>query len=222
MLKALKKTTLYFVYEIIVLGVIYDALIVFRVMTKNINGLAILLGLAIIYFGQLWYFYRRQQKGRVEMALIYNFKETEMNGFTIDFNDYKDKVLLIVNTASKCGFAPQLEGLEELYKKYHDQGFEILGLPSNQFHQELDSNRATSDFCQMHYGVTFPMTQKIMVNGGNEDPLFTYLKNEAGHGRIKWNFTKFLIGRDGQVIERFAPITKPEKIEPEIVKALNK
>lgn len=156
------------------------------------------------------------------MTSIYEFSETEMNGFTIDFQSYQGKVVLIVNTASKCGFAPQLKELEALYQKYHDQGFEVLGLPSNQFHQELDSDKATSDYCQMHYGVTFPMTQKISVNGGNEDPLFTYLKNSAGHGRIKWNFTKFLIGRDGQVISRFAPVTKPEKIEPEIIKALEK
>jgi len=156
------------------------------------------------------------------MTAIYDFSETEMNGFTIDFKDYQGKVLLIVNTASKCGFAPQLKGLEELYQKYHDQGFENLGLPSNQFHQELDSDQETSDYCQMHYGVTFPMTQKVSVNGGNEDPLFTYLKGAVGHGRIKWNFTKFLIGRDGQVLERFAPITKPEKIEPNIISALKK
>lgn len=156
------------------------------------------------------------------MAPIYEFSETEMNGFTIDFKDYQNKVLLVVNTASKCGFAPQLTELEHLYKKYHDQGFEVLGLPSNQFHQELDSDQATSDFCEVHYGVTFPMTKKIMVNGGNEDPLFAYLKTESGHGRIKWNFTKFLIGRDGQLLGRYAPITKPEKIEPEIIKALKK
>ncbi|HJF86099.1 MAG TPA: glutathione peroxidase [Companilactobacillus farciminis] len=154
------------------------------------------------------------------MAPIYKFKETEMNGFTIDFNDYQGKVLLIVNTASKCGLAPQLKGIEELYQKYHDQGFEVLGLPSNQFHQELDDDKATSDYCQMHYGVTFPMTKKIMVNGSEEDPLFTYLKNESGHGRIKWNFTKFLIDRDGQLIERFAPVTKPEKMEEAIISAL--
>lgn len=162
------------------------------------------------------------RKVGIRMATIYDFSETEMNGFTIDFKDYQGKVLLIVNTASKCGFAPQLKSLEELYQKYHDQGFEVLGLPSNQFHQELDSDRETSDYCQMHYGVTFPMTQKIMVNGGNEDPLFTYLKDAAGHGRIKWNFTKFLVGRDGQVLERFAPVTKPEKFESDIIKALSK
>lgn len=154
------------------------------------------------------------------MATIYDFTETEMSGQAIDFKDYQGKVLLIVNTASKCGLAPQLEGIEALYKKYHDQGFEVLGLPSNQFHQELATDEEANDFCQMHYGVTFPMTQRVAVNGDNEDPLFTYLKETAGHGRIKWNFTKFLIGRDGQLIDRYAPVTKPEKVEPAIVTAL--
>lgn len=154
------------------------------------------------------------------MATIYDFSEIEMNGNKIDFNEYKGKVVLIVNTASKCGLAPQLEAIEGLYKKYHDQGLEVLGLPSNQFHQELSSDEETSDYCQMHYGVTFPMTKQVKVNGEDEDPLFTYLKKTAGNGRIKWNFTKFLIGRDGQVIKRYAPVTKPEKIEPDIIEAL--
>lgn len=156
------------------------------------------------------------------MSKIYEFSETEMNGFTIDFKDYQGKVLLIVNTASKCGLAPQFEGLEALYQKYHDQGLEVLGLPSNQFHQELADDKETSDYCQMHYGVTFPMTKRIEVNGNQEDPLFTYLKDAAGHGKIKWNFTKFLVSRDGETIERFAPVTKPEKIEPKILKALKR
>lgn len=156
------------------------------------------------------------------MSKIYGFSETEMNGFTIDFKDYQGKVLLIVNTASKCGLAPQLEGLEALYQKYHDQGLEVLGLPSNQFHQELADDKETSDYCQMHYGVTFPMTKRVEVNGDQEDPLFTYLKDAAGHGKIKWNFTKFLVSRDGETIERFAPVTKPEKIEPKIVEALKR
>lgn len=156
------------------------------------------------------------------MAPIYGFSETEMNGFTIDFKDYQGKVLLLVNTASKCGFAPQLTELERMYKEYHQQGFEVLGLPSNQFHQELNSDQETSDYCEIHYGVTFPMTKKVVLNGGNEDPLFSYLKTESGHGRIKWNFTKFLIGRDGQLLGRYAPATKPEKIEPAIIEALKK
>lgn len=156
------------------------------------------------------------------MSKIYEFSETEMNGFTIDFKDYQGKVLLIVNTASKCGLAPQFEGLEAIYQKYHDQGLEVLGLPSNQFHQELADDKETSDYCQMHYGVTFPMTKRIEVNGNQEDPLFTYLKDAAGHGKIKWNFTKFLVSRDGETIERFAPVTKPEKIEPKILEALKR
>ncbi|MCX7512125.1 redoxin domain-containing protein, partial [Levilactobacillus brevis] len=127
------------------------------------------------------------------MTMIYDFQETEMSGQPLNLADYRGKVVLIVNTASKCGLAPQLVGLEDLYQRYHSQGLEVLGLPSNQFHQELESDEATSDFCQVHYGVTFPMTKKIQVNGADEDPLFTYLKKTAGHGRIKWNFTKFLI-----------------------------
>lgn len=154
------------------------------------------------------------------MTMIYDFQETEMSGQPLNLADYRGKVVLIVNTASKCGLAPQLVGLEDLYQRYHSQGLEVLGLPSNQFHQELESDEATSDFCQVHYGVTFPMTKKIQVNVADEDPLFTYLKKTAGHGRIKWNFTKFLIGRDGQLIARYAPTTNPEKIEPAIVTAL--
>ncbi|GEO59269.1 glutathione peroxidase [Companilactobacillus bobalius] len=156
------------------------------------------------------------------MEPIYNFKETEMNGGIINFRDYQGKVLLIVNTASKCGLAPQLESIEKLYNKYRAQGLEVLGLPSNQFHQELDSDEETSDFCQMHYGVTFPMTRKVIVNGLDEDPLFTYLKDQSGKGRIKWNFTKFLIDKEGNLLKRFAPITKPEKMENLIIDALKK
>ena len=156
------------------------------------------------------------------MEPIYNFRETEMNGGIINFRDYQGKVLLIVNTASKCGLAPQLESIEELYNKYRTQGLEVLGLPSNQFHQELDSDEETNDFCQMHYGVTFPMTRKVIVNGLDEDPLFTYLKDQSGKGRIKWNFTKFLIDKEGNLLKRFAPITKPEKMESLIIDALKK
>lgn len=156
------------------------------------------------------------------MTSIYDFSEKEMSGQTIDFADYKGKVLLIVNTASKCGLAPQLETIEKLYKKYHDQGLEVLGLPSNQFHQELGSDEETSEYCQMHYGVTFPITQKVVINGKDEDPLFTYLKDTAGHGRIKWNFTKFLLGRDGQMVDRYAPTTNPKAIEPDIIAELAK
>jgi glutathione peroxidase len=155
------------------------------------------------------------------LATIYDFSETEMSGKPLNLKDYQGKVLLIVNTASKCGLAPQLEGLEDLYKKYQKQGLVVLGLPSNQFHQELESDEKTEEYCQLHYGVTFPMTKRVSVNGDDEDPLFTYLKETSGHGKIKWNYTKFLIGRDGKLIHRYAPITKPEAIEAELSKAIN-
>lgn len=154
------------------------------------------------------------------MKTIYEFTETEMNGQPLKLQDYQDKVVLIVNTASKCGLAPQLEGLEALYKKYKDDGLVVLGLPSNQFHQELATDKEASDYCQLHYGVTFPMTKRVAVNGDDEDPLFSYLKDESGHGNIKWNYTKFLVGKDGRLIHRYAPITKPEKIEDAIQAAL--
>ncbi len=154
------------------------------------------------------------------MTTIYDFKETEMNGEPLDLKAYEGKVVIIANTASKCGLAPQLETLESFYQKYKDQGLEVLGLPSNQFHQELKSDEETEDYCQVHYGVTFPMTKRVRVNGADEDPLFTYLKEASGEGRITWNFTKFLIGRNGELIERYKPTTKPEKMEEAIVAAL--
>lgn len=156
------------------------------------------------------------------MKTIYDFKETEISGQEIDFEDYQGKVVIVVNTASKCGLAPQLDTLEKLYKKYHSQGLEVLGLPSNQFHQELIDDDETSEYCQRHYGVTFPMTKRVVINGKNEDPLFTYLKGVSGHGKIKWNFTKFWVGRDGKLIHRYAPVTKPEEMEAEIISALKK
>lgn len=151
---------------------------------------------------------------------IYNFKIKEMNGATIDFADFKGKVILVVNTASKCGLAGQLKDLESLYLKYHKQGLEVIGFPSNQFHQEIAS-QDVNEYCKVHYGVTFPMTTMVKVNGENESPLFAYLKDESGHGKIKWNYTKFLINRDGKLIHRYAPITSPLKLEPEIIDALN-
>ncbi|WP_054660903.1 glutathione peroxidase [Secundilactobacillus kimchicus] len=154
------------------------------------------------------------------MTTIYEFKETEMNGDVLDLSRYRGQVVLVVNTASKCGLAPQLEGLERLYQTYQDQGLVVLGLPSNQFKQELATDAEASDYCQVHYGVTFPMTKRVRVNGAEEDPLFTYLKAESGHGKIKWNYTKFLIGKDGHLRHRYAPMAKPAKIEPAIQQAL--
>src|SRR5699024_2366424 len=109
----------------------------------------------------------------------------------------------------------------KIYQTYHDQGLEVLGLPSDQFHQELETDDEASDYCQVHYGVTFPMTKRVQLNGDGTDPLFTYLKDESGHGNIKWNYTKFLIGRDGRLIHRYAPTTKPEKMVEAIKKALS-
>lgn len=158
------------------------------------------------------------------MTSIYDFKVEDINGDEFDFNSLKNKVVLIVNTASKCGFTPQFEGLENLYKKYKDQGFTIIGFPCNQFGgQDPAENSEIASFCQLNYGVTFPMMAKIKVNGKEEHPLYTYLKSQQGGilgERIKWNFTKFLISRQGEVVARFAPKTKPEEIEGEIEELL--
>ena len=138
--------------------------------------------------------------------------------------DYKGKVLLIVNTATGCGFTPQYEGLQKLYDKYKDQGLEILDFPCNQFgHQAPGTEEEIQEFCTLKYKTTFPLFAKIDVNGKNADPLFTYLKNQQGGflgDDIKWNFTKFLVSRDGKVIDRYAPVTKPESIEDDILKLL--
>lgn len=158
------------------------------------------------------------------MTTIYDFQVKQTNGELKSLKDYEGKVLLIVNTASKCGLTPQFEGLQKLYETYKDQGFEVLGFPCGQFNnQEFDSIEETTEFCQMNYGVTFPMFAKIDVNGDNADPLFVYLKEQkkgALMKNIKWNFTKFLVDKDGRVVERFAPTTEPEKIEEEIQKLL--
>lgn len=156
---------------------------------------------------------------------IYSFKATGINGIEKALSEYQGKVVLIVNTASKCGFTPQFEGLEKLYQQYREQGLVILGFPCNQFgKQDPGSDGEISEFCQLNYGVSFPMFAKIEVNGDNTHPLFSHLKSAAkgiaGTENIKWNFTKFLVGKDGQVIERFAPITPPEKIAADIEKAL--
>ena len=135
--------------------------------------------------------------------------------------EFRGKVLLVVNTASKCGFTPQFEGLEELYEKYRDRGLEILGFPCNQFgKQDPGSNDEIVEFCQLNYGVSFPMFGKIEVNGEGADPLFRHLKKQApgalGTEGIKWNFTKFLVDADGNVVKRYAPKDKPAAIEKDI------
>ena len=159
------------------------------------------------------------------MTSIYQFEAELLDGKNKAFADYEGKVLLIVNTASKCGFTPQFSGLEKLYEKYKDQGFEVLGFPCNQFGgQDPGSNEQIGAYCQKNYGVNFPMFAKVDVKGPEAHILFRYLTNNSkgilGNG-IKWNFTKFLIGRDGKVLNRFAPTTKPEDLESEIAAALS-
>jgi len=178
-----------------------------------------------------------------KMATIYDFKAFNNKGEEVDMAQYRGKVLMIVNTASKCGFTPQYDGLEALYKKYQSQGLVILGFPCDQFkHQEPGSDEEIAEFCRINHGVTFPLMKKIDVFGTNAHPIFTYLtqqvpteevsgiKNKAtmamvdslskaegrGEGDIRWNFTKFLISKDGSVIKRFPPVAKPEDMESEI------
>lgn len=160
------------------------------------------------------------------MTTIYDFTVKDNKGNDISLDKYKGKVLLIVNTATECGFTPQYQGLEELYKKYKDQGFEILDFPSNQFGgQAPGTNTEIQNFCTARFGTTFDRFAKIDVNGENEDPLYTYLKKSQGGllgDKIKWNFTKFLIDRDGNVVERYSSQKKPENIAKEIEKLLEK
>ena len=155
---------------------------------------------------------------------IYDFKVRSAKGVEVSMADYKGKVLLIVNTATGCGFTPQYEGLQKLYDKYRDKGLEILDFPCNQFgHQAPGTEEEIQEFCTLKYKTTFPLFAKVEVNGKNEEPLFRYLKSQEGGfmgDDIKWNFTKFLVSRSGTVVGRFAPITKPESIESDILKLL--
>jgi glutathione peroxidase len=156
---------------------------------------------------------------------IYDFEALGMNGKSVKLSQYKGKALLIVNTASACGFTPQFGGLEELHKQYGKQGLIVLGFPCNQFGaQDAGSNDEIASFCQVNFGVTFPMMAKIDVNGAHATPLFNWLCAEApgllGSKAIKWNFTKFLVGKDGQVIKRFGPQDTPASLENDIKAAL--
>jgi len=156
---------------------------------------------------------------------LYDFNVKDIDGKTVSMSKYKGKVLLIVNVASECGFTPQYAGLEKLYDSYKDEGFMVLGFPCNQFReQESGSNREIKFFCQGSYDVQFDMFSKIDVNGENANPLYKFLKKEQGGflwiDSIKWNFTKFLVDREGNVVDRYAPITKPKDIEEDIVKLL--
>ncbi len=158
------------------------------------------------------------------MMSFYDYSARKMNGREVKMETYKGKVVIVVNTASKCGFTPQFAELETLYKKYKDQGLAILGFPCNQFaNQDPASNQEIQNFCQLNYGVSFDMFEKVDVNGPETTPLYQFLKEEAKGafgGKIKWNFTKFLIDRKGEVIRRYAPATPPLKMEEEIKKLL--
>lgn len=154
---------------------------------------------------------------------VYDYTVTREDGTSYPLSQYQGQPLIIVNTATKCGFAPQFEQLESLYKKYQGQGLMVLGFPSDQFHQELENGTAAAQACRTTWGVTLPMHQMIKVNGEEADPLFEYLKAEAPGtlgNAIKWNFTKFLVNGDGKVVARYAPKTAPEKMVPDIEKLL--
>lgn len=159
------------------------------------------------------------------MSTAFDFSATDIDGNTQAFSEYAGKVILVVNTASKCGFTPQYTGLEELWRQYKDQGFLVLGFPCDQFgHQEPGNEDEIKNFCSLSYDVSFPMFSKVDVNGSTAHPFYQWLKKEKsgllGIDAIKWNFTKFLIGRDGAVLKRYAPTDKPEAIEKDIIKAL--
>jgi glutathione peroxidase len=159
------------------------------------------------------------------MTSLHDFKATSIDGDEIDLSSYDGKVVLVVNTASRCGFTPQYEGLQKLQDKYADRGFAVLGFPCDQFgHQEPGSEEEIAAFCEQSFGVTFPMFAKVDVNGDDAHPLYQWLKEERGGllgGAIKWNFTKFLVGRAGEVLGRYGSTTKPGKIRPDIEQALD-
>lgn len=164
-------------------------------------------------------------RGSERMTTVYDFKEKTIDGNEIDFSTYKGDVLLIVNTASECGFTPQYKGLEELHKKFEGKGLKILGFPCNQFgNQEPGDSKAIANFCEKNFGVTFQLFEKVDVKGKGANPLFKYLSAQApgvlGSKAIKWNFTKFLVDRKGNVVKRFGPNVEPEAIIPELETAL--
>lgn len=156
---------------------------------------------------------------------IYDYVVKDAQGKEVSLKDYEGKVLLIVNTATGCGFTPQYEGLQDLYEKYQSQGFEILDFPCNQFaNQAPGTEDEIKDFCQSRFGITFKMFQKIEVNGENESPLYTFLKSEQKGvmgNKIKWNFTKFLVDRKGNVVDRFGSTTTPEKLDAKVKELLD-
>lgn len=171
-----------------------------------------------------WLFSGAGKAQTTENQSFYNFTAKNLQGKEVNMSNYKGKVVLVVNTASKCGFTPQFAGLEELYKKYKDQGLVILGFPCNQFgKQDPGTNTEIGEFCTANYGVTFPMMEKIDVNGDNAHPLYKYLKDVLGGtlgDSIKWNFTKFLIDGNGKPVKRYAPTVKPADLDAEIISVL--
>jgi len=159
------------------------------------------------------------------MSTVYDFEALQINGKSVSLSDYKGKVMLIVNTASACGFTPQFAGLEALHKTYAREGLAVLGFPCNQFGaQDAGSNDEIAEFCQLNYGVSFPMMAKIEVNGANANPLYRWLSAEApgllGSKSIKWNFTKFLVDKEGHVLKRYAPTDTPASLALDIEAAL--
>lgn len=158
------------------------------------------------------------------MSKIYDITVKDNKGLDVNLGEYKGKVLLIVNTATGCGFTPQYDGLQDLYEKYQEKGFEILDFPCNQFaNQAPGTEEEIESFCQARFGITFRQFAKIDVNGKNQSPLYAYLKSEqkgALGSNIKWNFTKFLVDRDGNVVARFAPTVTPEKLDADVAKLL--
>ncbi|MFJ6114234.1 glutathione peroxidase [Agrococcus sediminis] len=157
------------------------------------------------------------------MTTLSDFQAEALTGGEVDLGAFEGKVVLVVNTASQCGLTPQFEGLEQLHRELQDEGLVVLGFPSDSFKQEHDSVEQIAEVCQRNYGVSFPMFAPIAVNGPDTHPVFQWLKEEKKGklgGAIKWNFTKFLIGRDGRVIERFAPTTTPDELRDDIERAL--
>ncbi|WP_018622727.1 glutathione peroxidase [Spirosoma luteum] len=164
-------------------------------------------------------------KKNIMESELYTLQAKKPNGEILEMKDFKGKNVLIVNTATKCGLAPQFEGLEALHQKYKDKGLVVLGFPSSQFmNQEPETNETVEQACKINHGVSFQLTEKVDVNGKNEHPVYTYLKSKKGGfwgSKIKWNFTKFLVDKNGNVVERYAPNTKPQAIEKDILKVIN-
>nr|WP_279099174.1 glutathione peroxidase [Aerococcus urinaeequi] len=150
------------------------------------------------------------------MMTIYDYTVKDANGQDKNLADYEGDLLLIVNTATKCGLASQLEGLEDLHQKYQREGFKVLGFPSNSFMQEPEDGKGAAEACALNFGTSFPIFDKVSVNGPKTIPLFSYLKKASGNGLVKWNYTKFLVDRQGNFIKRYAPTTEPADIEADI------